>query len=596
MDQQNPSTRAFTSDRSPATAAVDNLLRRALKISDPRNPDEVAKGLLARYTDEATKIRRERQGLPFSVMHAQQVAAPVPVNGAVRPEVRAAQDALDAALNALTTDADLVDIAPELRGWSSTIQRAASDGLSSARYGIDPGERDRAFGARRILGEYARLARYASAVSSCAQNVYCHLARACDDVANIVLVMIGDALGDAGITRSGAVLQVPAAILQSRRDGVITALRNMLQPSQSDGEESWPRGPLAVYQIYGDLDAAGAPDLRALLDEAYLSQQLDDLVDMCTGSSPDGLRAATSAAAITVQRLQRFLTIAQSLITPPSPPAAMFFMELQLFMQGFAGLGTGYRLPYLARSPLLVSNFAASAGVDDPTGRLLRIALNRSAFADAVDCLCCSCNQDDSRDLVVAGKLLFDIDRAIDLYALGTDTNGLGDTEWRACAYGAVVAQLPLRFLATTASSVQVPQILDNIRGDLRWPDIIRGDVVGDERSNRSRQLAEIINIQISDERRWSDLVRSIAPLCRQNLLFRGPIVQPTPGNLPPLPNNPIGDLLQNAANAIVAAAQHAGWDQIADQFVISSGDAPRPQLVPAPIATSLSRIADDNP
>ena len=28
---------------------VDELVRRALKVSDPRNPDEVAKGLLASY-------------------------------------------------------------------------------------------------------------------------------------------------------------------------------------------------------------------------------------------------------------------------------------------------------------------------------------------------------------------------------------------------------------------------------------------------------------------------------------------------------------------------------------------------------------------
>ena len=78
MDPQNASTRAFTGDRSPARAAVDNVMRRSLKISNPYDPAEVAKGLLARYRDEAERIKREQQGLPFSVMQAQAPVAPRP--------------------------------------------------------------------------------------------------------------------------------------------------------------------------------------------------------------------------------------------------------------------------------------------------------------------------------------------------------------------------------------------------------------------------------------------------------------------------------------------------------------------------------------
>src|SRR3981081_1321623 len=154
MDTQNSSTRSSNSDRSPATAAVDGVFRRLLKISNPGNPDEVAKGLLARYGDEALRIKREQQGLPFSVAQAQGAAAPPPPAGR-RPEVNAASSALDTALNALTTDPDLSDIEPELRGWSQTIREAASDGLGSAGYAIDPGQRDRAVGPRRTLGDYS---------------------------------------------------------------------------------------------------------------------------------------------------------------------------------------------------------------------------------------------------------------------------------------------------------------------------------------------------------------------------------------------------------------------------------------------------------
>jgi hypothetical protein len=582
MDQQNPSTRAFTSDRSPATAAVDNLLRRALKISDPRNPDEVAKGLLARYTDEATKIRRERQGLPFSMMQAQQAAAPAPANGMGRPDARKASDALDSVLTELTTRSDLSDVAPELRGWSATIRSAASDGLHSARFAIDPGERDRAFGARRILGDYSRLARYTGAISYCATETYCRVAEACDDVANIILVMAGDALGEAGLARAGGVIQVPATTLQTRRDAIIVALRNMLQPATGDDEESWPRGALAVNQIYTGLDDAGASDLRALLDEAYLSRQLDDLIDMAAGSTPDGLRALGSAAAVTAQRLERFLLLAQNLVNPPSPPASMFFMELQLFIQGFDASNTGYRLPYLARSPLLLSAFSQNQLIDNFIITLLAVALQRSALADATDCLCCCCDDNSLQALIVAGKALFDIDRAIDLYALGTARQGLfGDAEWRAAAYGAVIASASAQLTAiangppVTKPFIGIP-MLDSISHSLNWPGITATAAPQDQQM-RATQISQIISMQLNDEIRWSNLVATISPLCRQDLLFTGNIDNPT---------DPIGIVMRYAINNCPNGINTliGGWGGPG----ISGAPAQQP-AVPATIASSLA-------
>src|SRR5262245_13888879 len=132
MSPQDAATRSFTSDRSPATNTVDGVFRRLLKISDPSDADQVAKGLLARYTDEADKIKREQQGLPFSVYSTAPIA-PVQNGGTVRPEATTATDALNAALNRLTSAPDLTDIAPELNGWAVTIRRAAADGLASAR-------------------------------------------------------------------------------------------------------------------------------------------------------------------------------------------------------------------------------------------------------------------------------------------------------------------------------------------------------------------------------------------------------------------------------------------------------------------------------
>ena len=509
MDPQNASTRAFTGDRSPARAAVDNVMRRSLKISNPYDPAEVAKGLLARYRDEAERIKREQQGLPFSVMQAQPPAAPQ-ANGAGRPEMRRASDAIEAALKELTSSPDLADIQPELSGWASVIRRACADGFASARYAIDASERDRAFGARRSLGEFGRLARYAAAVNSCATEIYCRVAQACDLSANVMLVLIGDALGDAGITRSGGILQVTAATLESRRNGVVEALRNLLAPNAIDDQDTLPRAQQAVLAIYEELEEVGSPDLRALLDEAYLSRQLDDLIDLATGSTPDGLRALGTASAVVVQRLERFLIIAEPL-APEAPPASVFFAELRLFTQGFEASRSGYRLPYLARSPLLVSGFAASAAIDPPTQALLQLALSRTALADMVDCLCCSCDDDDAIELVLAAKVLFDLDRAIDLFGLGTHPTGRGEAEMRAAAYGVIVRRAATdgfgphkvltedRLNAITAPLGTIPL------SDLR--------------------LAEVLNLQVADEQRWGELVSSIAPSCRQELLFQGFVI-----------------------------------------------------------------------
>jgi hypothetical protein len=597
MNGQNPSTRAFSGDRSPARAAVDNLMRRALKISDPYDATEVAKGLLALYPDDAARIEREKLGLPFSMYRPLPVPAARPAG---RPEAVAATDGLEAVLTQLTTSPDLADVAPEMRGWATTIRRAAVDGMASAAYAIDASERDRAFGGRRTLGDYGRLARYAAAVNSCATEIYCRLAQACDLIANLILVAIGDALADAGVTRSGAVIQVPTATLQARRDALIVALRNLLQLTPTDDQETWPRGTLAVQQIYDGLETAGAPDLRALLDEAYLSRLLDDLIDLATGTTPDGLRALGATAAVTVQRLHRFLILASHQVYPDSPPATTFFVELQLFIQSFAGGGAGYRLPYLSRSPLLVSGLLTTGTIDEPTSDLLALALQRTALADAIDCLCCTCDHEDTEDLVVAGKVLFEIDRAIDLYALGTDPDGEGDAEWSAAASGAVVRYAFEGVDVTVGTGTQKHRVHEpalwafaRIADTLEWPAI--ADTIENpphtpaERNARSRQLAAVVNTMIEEEKRWADLVRAIAPSCRQNLLFKGvrAVTSPlptTPPDITTLPGDPVGQLMQ--LTVIEMSRRIGAWGD----FTV-----PRPIpkiLLPHPVATSSNILA----
>jgi hypothetical protein len=52
---------------SKAQLALDNLLRRELRVGDPRNPQQIAKALLDRYQSEprARGIQSEAEGMPF---------------------------------------------------------------------------------------------------------------------------------------------------------------------------------------------------------------------------------------------------------------------------------------------------------------------------------------------------------------------------------------------------------------------------------------------------------------------------------------------------------------------------------------------------
>ena len=59
--------RGVSGDTGSVSLALDNMIRNQLKVSDPRNPKQVADALLAYYQDlpQAASIQQEAQGLPF---------------------------------------------------------------------------------------------------------------------------------------------------------------------------------------------------------------------------------------------------------------------------------------------------------------------------------------------------------------------------------------------------------------------------------------------------------------------------------------------------------------------------------------------------
>ncbi|MDP1702490.1 MAG: hypothetical protein Q8L53_16235 [Aestuariivirga sp.] len=510
-------------DRAPPQKTVESVLRKALKISDPANVEELSRGLLLRYGKDALLMDRERKGLPFSVV-IDAVATTANSTG-TRPEIVDAQIDLERVLAEIASDPALAEINAEMRGWARAIRAAAADGLNAARFALDPQSSDRAMTARRTLGDYARVSRYAAALATCSGGAFCRLAQACDAIASLILVILGDGLADAGVTRSTHIPRVPAATLRQRRDTVINELQLLHRNSSGASSlELWPRGIVSLVQIHNQLETSDTADLRSLLDEGYLSRQLDDLLDLAADNSADGLKALGSVASMSVRRFRRFISVVSTEISPPSPPLARFIAALSYFVQGFAVSAGGYRLPFLARSPLLAGQSSLVGGSDEPVLTLIQTALARSAAAEWIDCLCCSCDEDDAQNIIFFSKLVYDLDRAIDLYAFGTDPLGKSDAEVRAAAYGAIIEAVDAHFkvlpvVGSAKFKEATTKIMTMAPGLVNWTAFLK-IADSDLKSDRAQMMHDMLCYQLKEERASARLVSSIAPICRRQLIL----------------------------------------------------------------------------
>jgi hypothetical protein len=429
--------------RPPDRAALDNLIRRRLRVSDPADAEEVATALVRLFPGEREALAREAAGLPFLALPVS-LAAPAPATASTA-EVEQATTDVERDLTTLTTNSLLKDIAPELRGWASAIRNAVSDGLGAARQALDPRQRDRAFAARRLLGDYARIVRFVGALTPNLNVYYRRLAQSLDEAAGMMLVVMGEALANIGFS-GRFLLQVPASELQERRDAVIYALRNLIGSTQEAyGPNDWPRGLLAYRQFLHRLEQAGQADLQSLFQEATIARLMDDLVDRAAGGTPEGLRALGATAQLAVESFRRLILMGQRVVSPESPPLAAFLGALQLFLDAFdpTHAGSGARLLYLSRPPIVFYGLYGIGGPDEATRRLLALVQVRGVLAERLDCyLGCDCSPSRVRCQILLDKVLYDLDRAIDLYALGTDPEGEGEPEIRAAAYGFVIDEL----------------------------------------------------------------------------------------------------------------------------------------------------------
>lgn len=548
------SSSSYSPGRSPNTSlALDNLIRRELKVSDPNDAKEIASALLSRYqeTPQAIGITREAEGLPFLRTVPMMPAMSAPAETSSDAELKQAMDDVERDLKELTSNAILKDVTPELEGWAAAIRTMMTEAFSSARFALDSSQRDKTFGIRRTLGDYARMARLVGALSSPVVNVnYRNLAQSIDEVTAVLLVMMGESLANVSFNRSRYLLQVPYSELQARRDSVIYALRNFLGSTQTAyAPNEWPRGVDAYRQLYKYLDDQGQGDLRSLLTENELSRIMDVLIQRASHGNVEGLRNLGATAQLDIPRLRRLVIVGNSLsaVTPASPPLTSFLQALQLFIDAFDSAG-GFRLLRLARPPILFYGlYGSSSDEDAAEQRLLRIAIERNRLAELLDCfLQCGCSPDRVRCQIVLDKVLYDFDRAIDLYALGIATNP--EPEYRAVAYSYIVdavtrsLEVPdvgngngddppfldsLNCLSTATTGMQeaylneqIMDALNEVRSQLYFPieDIIDDQSQPLESPIDSDTIRTLVTQELCIQREmeigWRDLVQTMAPAC----------------------------------------------------------------------------------
>lgn len=454
---------------SASRMALDNLIRRELKVNDPNDSKQIAEALLTRYKDtpRAVAITREAQGVPFVLSPSTSTPMPQVMRSSDTEWEQAVND-VERDLRALSEDAILKDIKPELQGWTMAIRSAIADGMNAARYALDTRRRDVAFGIRRTLGDYARMARLVGILTPGMNINYRKLAQSLDEVASVLLVMMGEAIANVGFNGGRFLLQAPFSELQARRDAVIYALRNLNGSTQEAYDSNnWPRGLDAYRQLFKVLEEQGQGDLRALLVENELMRIMDTLIQRSGQGSIEGLRQLGATAQLDVERLRRFVIIASNALSTPSPPLVAFLESLQLFVDAFDSAG-GARLVKIARPPVLFYGLYGTTGLDSADLRLLKIIIQRGLLADQLDCLAkCGCSSDSVKCQIVLDKILYDVDRAIDLYAVGQ--RNFGEPEQRAGAYGYVIAAF-LRQIQFISSSDDNPSELSPFVGTGRLP------------------------------------------------------------------------------------------------------------------------------
>lgn len=511
---------AMPASANPDRFALDNLLRRELKVGDPSDPKQIAQALADRYqaNTRMQAIEGEARGMPFLNTPIARAEA-IQVQTASDIDLEQARSDVEADLQELLRSNLTKDIRPELEGWQHVLQGAIAEGVADARVGLDPHRRDATFAIRRQLSEYALLCRVLGACTPGLNQDMRNLATSLDEVSSVLLVLMGESMANVGFSGGRFLLQVPYAELQARRDAVLTAVRRVGGLSSAIGDtNTWPRSLRAYRGLSQTLEANGQGDLRALMNEAELARTLDTLVQLASGGTPRGLRAVGATAWGAHNRVLRFVQSTVRPVAQSSPELATLHESLLLFLDAFTSAG-GFRLLRVARPTVLNYGLYGSATVSCAERRLIELVNRRGALIRELDNLSqCACDRDTLRCQIVLDKLLHDLDRAIDYYCVG-DAD-LGVPEVRAAALGHLIdAVLPV-----DAANHPPPALLAGGGVAPMWPWTPSPDAGGGPAIPRPAYLVGVVDTSPAIVREL-DAIRSL--------------VRPRPANAAPggLPN-----------------------------------------------------------
>jgi hypothetical protein len=519
-----PQSNSFNTGSGAASGAgagaLDTIIRGELKVTDPRDAAQIATALMARYKDDprTNAITQEAKGLPFLL--ASPTPAPPPISATSSDvELHQATSDVERSLQDLSGSALLDDVLPELGGWAQAIRAAIDDGSAAARFGLDPRQRDKVFAVRRQLGDYARMARLVGQFTPAMNANYRKLATSIDEVAAVILVMLGEALANVGFSSGEYLLQVPFTELQARRDAVIFALRNLLGTTQQAyGPDDWPRGINVYRRLFEDLEREGQGDLRTLLVENELAHTMDQLIQRAGQGSAEGLRALGATVQIDLDRFRRLAIIGRGL-AQAEPPLASFLEALMLFADGFESAG-GFRLLRIARPPILLYGLYNPQQNDAVLETLLQLlVIARGQLATQSDCLTCECTADSMSFQALLDFIVYTLDRAIDLLAIerGPLRRAIAHfimAEEALSEMNAIANRVPAplnRQLQRAGTAVDEAWSMASIQ---LWRNRFRTATL-----SLLREIQQEVRIQNSVEIRWNTIVSTMVASCPERQL-----------------------------------------------------------------------------
>ncbi|MFL5343849.1 MAG: hypothetical protein ACJ8AT_03610 [Hyalangium sp.] len=451
MMYENGKTQSATGSMQLAATAktkFEEFLRQKSGLADVGNPEQWVQVLSKLYPDMAARLTDESRGLSIRPSAEPEPVALGPVGSTESPgfqRYQQARQALEADLNCVVELASNRDYKAPLVGWRDAILAELGEGVGAASLAADATQRDRTFYSVRKLGDYARVARMVGLLNPAVDAEFRRLAATLDESSIVLRVLAGEALFRAGFDEGGTVFQVTLEDLRQRREAVITSLARLISGSPEDADD-WGDGSASYGALYTALGNLGHSDLRAIIRPDAMSRLLTVLLDTVPQQQQELVREITSTVPLELVHLRRLYAVAVLVLEgqggasqSASAPLSAFVQALKLFIEAFAKPGTGSRLLNIALPSPLAS--VELARVDDQGSDVVQeLFRQRSKLAAQLDALHAIPDFDPiTWPLAVKlDRVLYDVDRAIDLYLMGGGTTLDGVEERRAAIYGSI--------------------------------------------------------------------------------------------------------------------------------------------------------------